>query len=220
MGEERKYVYNVGSPAIDSIRKNKLAAGPALEKLVKFNLNSPWLLMVQHPVTTIPESAYLQAKETLEAIRHFKIPTIILYPNADAGGRDIIAAINEYKNQPYLRIYKNLTRDIYLGLLKHAFALIGNSSSGIIEAPFFHVPVVNIGIRQAGRQRSTNIIDVAHKRSDIIKAIKKALFEKKFIRQVNKCKNQYGDGHASERIVKVLSNIKINANLIQKQIIY
>ncbi|MEM2251354.1 MAG: UDP-N-acetylglucosamine 2-epimerase, partial [Candidatus Hadarchaeales archaeon] len=94
------------------------------------------------------------------------------------------------------------------------------SSSGIIEAPSFHLPVVNIGTRQAGRERSVNVIDVGYNKEEILRAIKKALYDKKFLMKVRRCKNPYGDGKAAQRIVKVLAKIKITPSLLQKRIVY
>jgi UDP-hydrolysing UDP-N-acetyl-D-glucosamine 2-epimerase len=144
----------------------------------------------------------------------------LIYPNADAGGREMINMIHQYESRFFLKTYKSLPHSTYLGLLRNCSVLIGNSSSGIIEAPSFKIPVVNIGIRQQGRERSTNVIDVDHNKEQILLAIKKALYDEDFKRQVKNCKNPYGDGHASERIVKILSEIKIDRKLLQKQITY
>lgn len=178
------------------------------------------MILVQHPVSTQIEDAEEQIKVSLEVIKSLKIRTIVIYPNADAGGRRMIKSIEKYKRLPFISVFESLPHRDYLGLLNIASALIGNSSSGIIEAPSFKLPVVNIGIRQKGRERSANIIDVPHQRKAISKAIKKALTDKMFLRQVKKSTNPYGDGHASERIVKVISSIKLNNDLLQKQINY
>lgn len=132
----------------------------------------------------------------------------------------MIEVINRYKSLKHLKIVPNISHKDYLSFMRYAAALVGNSSSSIIEAPSFKLPIVNIGIRQEGRERSTNVIDVSHDKDVIVKAINKALYDKKFREQVKRCKNPYGDGHASKRIVKVLSTIKLDKNLLQKQITY
>jgi UDP-N-acetylglucosamine 2-epimerase (non-hydrolysing)/GDP/UDP-N,N'-diacetylbacillosamine 2-epimerase (hydrolysing) len=108
----------------------------------------------------------------------------------------------------------------YLGLMRSVDVMIGNSSSGIIEAPAFRIPVVNIGSRQQGRERSINIIDVAPHKDKILSAINTALFDKKFLKKIQKYDNTFGDGHAAERIVDILKKIELNESLIQKQITY
>ena len=162
-------------------------------------------------------------KETLEAIKHFGIQTIIIYPNSDAGGRKIVEQIKEYSHLPFIKSYKSLSQKDYLSLLKYASVMAGNSSSGIIEAPSFKLPVINIGKRQEGRERANNVIDVDYNREKIIKAIDKALYDKRFRKELKKCKSPYGDGKASLRIAKILSEIKIgkeNKKILEKKIAY
>src|SRR3989338_7502965 len=130
--------------------------------------------MVQHSITTEPELAGKQVRKTLEALKASKIQTIIIYPNSDAGGQEIIKAIKSYKSLPQFHIFKNLDHPTYLSLMKHAAVMIGNSSSGIIESSSFKLPVVNVGMRQEGRERATNIIDVPNDKKKIEAAIKKA----------------------------------------------
>jgi UDP-N-acetylglucosamine 2-epimerase (non-hydrolysing)/GDP/UDP-N,N'-diacetylbacillosamine 2-epimerase (hydrolysing) len=108
----------------------------------------------------------------------------------------------------------------YLSLMKSVDIMIGNSSSGIIEAPSFQLPVINIGSRQQGRTRSVNILDVQPERKKIIQAIDFALHNKAFLEKVHTCKNQFGNGTAAQKIVKILKEIPLNEKLIQKQITY
>jgi len=220
LGEEKWHIFVSGAPALDRILKKQVTKLSELVKKYKINKNQPLLLVAQHAVNAEALNAAGQMKVTLEAINNFKLQTIVIYPNADAGGRSIIKVIKKYIKHPFFKIFNNIPHKDYLGLLNIAAALIGNSSSGIVEAPSFKLPVINIGNRQKGRERSINVIDVPHDKNMIIKAIKKALFDKKFREQLKKCKNPYGDGHASERIVKILSSIKLGNRLLQKQITY
>ena len=162
----------------------------------------------------------MQIRETLEAVRELEYQTIILYPNVDVGGREIIEHIREYEHIPFIKVFKSIPQEEYFSLLKVASVIVGNSSSGIIESSSFKLPVVNIGIRQEGRERSSNVLDVRHDRNEIIKAIKTALFDKGFQRQVEKCNNPYGDGRVSERIVNILKTIKLDKNLLEKKLTY
>ena len=220
MGEKTQNVFLVGAPGLDTILKEKLISKNKLAKKYNLDLDKPLLLLVQHSVTTQIDKAGNQMRKTLSAIKKLKLPTFIIYPNSDAGGRAIIKEIKKNKHLSFIKVFKNLPHGLYLSFLKQASVLIGNSSSGIIESSSFKLPAVNIGIRQDGRERSTNIIDAPHDKKFILKAIKKALFDEQFRRKVKKCKNPYGDGQASKHIVKIFSVIKINKKLLQKQITY
>lgn len=132
----------------------------------------------------------------------------------------MIDVIKKYENRPIIRTFRSLPRDKYLALMNTASVMVGNSSSGIIEAPSFKLPVVNIGIRQEGRDRAENVIDVDHDKEQIKTAIRNALKDKNFLTRVKNCPNPYGDGKASERIVAVLRKTKITPDLLRKRITY
>jgi len=219
MGEDPSRVFVVGAPALDTILSARLPEPSYLSKKYGINLSEPLLLVLQHPVVTEYEDAARQIRETMEAIMELRLQTIVIYPNADAGGRKMIKVIKEYEKYPFIKSFKSIPYEDFLGLMKIASVLIGNSSCGIIEAPSFHLPVVNIGSRQTGRERSTNVIDVGYDRKEIVRAIKKAL-DPEFRKRVKRCKNPYGDGKASERIAKILSEIEITSSLLQKKICY
>lgn len=220
MGEESSRVYVVGAPGLDEIVNTELFSKKEVEKIYHLDLSKPVLLVVQHPVTSEVNKSSLQMKNIIEAIRKIGCQTIIIYPNADAGGRRMIKVIEEYQDYPFIQIYKSIPRKDYLSLMKYVSVLIGNSSSGIIEAPSFHLPVVNVGTRQKGRERACNVIDAGYNEMEIKKAILKAIYDKKFREDMKKCKNPYGDGHTSEKIVKILAIIKLDRKLLQKQITY
>lgn len=220
MGEDASKVFIVGAPALDTILNERLPSSAKISKKYHLNLSKPILLVIQHPVVTEADEAASQIKKTLDAIVKLKHQTILIYPNADAGGRRMIKVIKKYEGCFFIKSFRSIPYADYLGLMKVASVMVGNSSSGIIEAPSFHLPVVNIGTRQEGRERSTNVINVGYNKNEIIKAIKKALHGKKFRAKVKKCKNPYGDGKASQRIVKVLSTVGITPKLIQKKITY
>jgi UDP-N-acetylglucosamine 2-epimerase (non-hydrolysing)/GDP/UDP-N,N'-diacetylbacillosamine 2-epimerase (hydrolysing) len=220
MGEDPSRVFIVGAPSLDTILNEKLSKKTELAKKYRLDLSKPILLVLQHPVVTEADQAATQIKETLDAIVELGQQTIVIYPNADAGGRRMINMIKKYEKNPLIKSFKSIPYVDYLGLMSVASVMVGNSSSGIIEAPSFHLPVVNVGSRQIGRERSTNVIDVRYCKKDTVKAIKKALYDEKFKERVRKCKNPYGDGKAAERIAKVLVEIKITPKLLQKKITY
>jgi UDP-hydrolysing UDP-N-acetyl-D-glucosamine 2-epimerase len=188
--------------------------------MYNLELSKPILLVIQHPVTGESNEAGTQIRETMEAVREMGYQTIVIYPNADAGGRKMIKVIEEYRKYPFIQIYKNLPHKVYLSLMKIANVMIGNSSSGIIEAPSLHLPAVNIGTRQKGRERADNLIEVDYSRDQIKKAIRKAIHDKVFRGSLKKYKNPYGDGKTGLRIANILSKIKIDDKLLQKRITY
>jgi len=220
MGEDAWRVHVVGSPTIDFILNEPLIPTENLTERLGLDLSQPLLLLVQHPVTTQVEEAPKQMRETLEAIVEVGFPAILIYPNSDAGGRKMIEVIKEFGKYPFIKAFKSLPRTEYLSLMKVASVMVGNSSSGIVEAPSFGLPVVNIGIRQEGRERARNIIDVEHSKSEIVKAIKRALTDKKFLAEAKKSESPYGDGKAGPRIADILSKIEITPQLLQKKITY
>lgn len=220
LGETEGNVFVVGAPGLDNIKNTEYISREDMNK--KFGLEDGKIfLMTQHPVTTERDKVEEQIRETMDAIVEFGEQTIITYPNSDNGGREIIKIIEEYRAKySFLKVFKNLSQVEYLSLLNIADVMIGNSSSGIIEAPSFKMPVVNIGTRQQGRLRACNVIDVDYGSENVKNGIKKALYDEEFIKSVEKCVNPYGDGRASNRIAKILSEIKIDRNLIQKRITY
>lgn len=216
LGEEPWRIHTVGAPGLDTILNTKLLLKEELVEIYSLNANEPLLLVVQHPITTQPEAAADQMRTTMEALKELNMQTILIYPNSDAGGLSMINIIKEYEHLhlPFLQTFKSLPHIDYLSLLHIADVLIGNSSSGIIEASAFNLPVVNIGIRQEGRQRSENVIDVHHDKDMIVKAINIPLKLKL------PCVNIYGDGTAGLRIANVLAGLEINQKLLQKKITY
>lgn len=220
MGEDPKKIYVVGALGIDDIFHKNFLSRKKIEKKYSLDLSKPALLVIQHPVSTQDNDASLQMQETLEAIRELKYQTIIIYPNTDAGGRRMVKVIEKYRKYPFIKIFKNIPRQDYISLLNATAVMVGNSSSGIIEAPAVHLAVVNIGPRQDRRERSENIIDVSCNKQKIKEAINKAIKDKNFRTKLAQCKNPYGNGRAGEKIVKILESIKINKELFQKKITY
>jgi len=220
MGEDPSRVFVVGAPGLDQILHESLPEREDLEERYSLDFSDKVLLIVQHPVTLEVDQAAKQIRETLEAVSSFQYQTLVIYPNADAGGRAMIKVIKEYEHLPFIRTYKSIPHEDYLSLLQHSSILIGNSSSGIIEAPSFGIPVVNIGSRQKGRQRGNNVIDVGYNRLEISDAIKIGLNDEKFREIVNIKYNPYGDGTSGERIARVLYSLPVNDEVLQKRITY
>jgi UDP-hydrolysing UDP-N-acetyl-D-glucosamine 2-epimerase len=220
MGEESWRVFIVGAPGLDSLLNETAADIVKTAKKFDLDLQKPILIVLQHPVILETISPSDQMRKTLKAVSDLGYQTLIIYPNADAGGREMIEVILEYARIPHIKTFKNIPRKDFLALMKTASALIGNSSSGIIEAPSLGLPVVNIGSRQDKRDRGENIIDVGYESEQIKSAIKKAINDKDFQEMAKNSSNPYGDGKAGERIAQILSNIKIDKKLLQKTLCY
>jgi len=219
MGENPDFVFHTGSPSIDEVLKNKITQKSELERKYKFQITGNEIILLQHPVTTELDKTRIQINETLKAIIRLKKMTIVIGPNLDSGSDIIMKTIIKFsKKYDFIKFYKTFPRSDYLGLIKNCGVLVGNSSSGIIEASLFKKPVVNIGIRQRSRERGHNVIDVEHfNQKSIYHAIKKSLgLKREKLRDIS----IYGERNVSKKIVKQLEIIKLNSKLIQKQITY
>lgn len=219
MGEPPENVYLTGAPGLDSILNQKLHDSNELSRRLGIDLRQPRILLLQHSVSTLADAAGSEMAETLAALAELGHQTIVIYPNCDAGGRRVIDKLRELA-APWLHVFQNLDHTTYLSLLAGVDVLVGNSSSGIIEAPALHVAVVNVGPRQEGRERSAGILDVPHERGAIKKAIQVVLQNADFRAQVRESSSVYGDGHASDRVVEALGRLQATPRLLQKQLTY
>jgi GDP/UDP-N,N'-diacetylbacillosamine 2-epimerase (hydrolysing) len=220
MGEQKKRIFKVGALTIDTIYSKQLLSKKEVFEKYKLNPEKRTFLVVQHPITTLKDAGFSQMETLFEVLDTLQKQTIMLYPNCDAGGQKIIKLIEKYEKKPYSHVFKNLPHEDYLSIMQFSDLMIGNSSSGIIEAPSFKIPVINIGDRQKGRTRTENIIDVKPDKEQIIETIDYALTNEDFKKKVKTCKNKFGDGKSSEKIVEILKDLKIDEELIKKQISY
>ena len=177
LGEQRFRVHNVGNPGLDRLVKTKKLSQSQLSKNLNFELtkDEPYIVLIQHALSSEVDQAYQQMKITLEAVKQMGLKTIISFPNSDAGGMEIIRAINEFERLPFIYTAKNIPRLEFVNLLRGAACLIGNSSAGILEAPLLKIPVVNIGNRQKSRLKPKNVVDVGANKKQIISKIKNEL---------------------------------------------
>lgn len=219
LGEEEFRIHNVGAPQIDELVSGMYSSLGEVEKTLCLDLTDKYILVVLHPVTEESRKAREQAEVVIRALNRFDVPKVVIMPNNDAGTNDIKYAIEKNKKGDY-HIYANLSRQNYLAILKNAACIVGNSSSGLLEAPTFCVPAVNIGRRQMQRYRGHNVIDVDFNYEDIIDAIERASSSE--FRQWLKenIDNPYGDGHSSARILDLLLTTKIDDRLLIKQLTY
>ena len=218
MGEEPWRIHTVGAPGLDRLATTEPLPRAALARELGLPEAGPWLLVTFHPVTLEYRDTAAHIDELLAALEKTDGFIVITYPNADTAGRLIIERIEEFagRHPRRCRHAKSLGERLYLSLLRHADLMIGNSSSGLIEAPSFGLPVVNVGSRQRGRLRGANVIDVEPSREDILRGIEAAQ-ALPFRVRARAAANPYGDGHAAPRIVEILRSVPIDVRLVQKR---
>ena len=217
MGEEAWRIHMVGSPHLDSIRTMDFLSREDLARELGLPERGPWIVVTFHPVTLEYRETAAHVEELLAALDKAEGTLVVTYPNADTAGRTIIERLEEFAvAYPRARLVKSLGERRYISLLRHADLMVGNSSSGIIEAPSFALPVVNVGTRQQGRLRAGNVIDVGCRREEIFRGIEAAL-RPEFRNRLRGIANPYGDGHAAPRIVRVLREVPLDRRLVEKK---
>ncbi len=217
MGEEPWRIHATGAPGLDRLAALATLSREELARALDLPDARPWLVVTFHPVTLEHGDTGAHVDELLAALDKVEGTRVVTYPNADTAGRTIIRRLEEVAARDrHVRLVRNLGDRLYLSLLRHADAMVGNSSSGLIEAPSFGLPVVNVGSRQQGRLRGPNVIDVPPERDAILRGIEAALAPGLRARLAG-APNPYGDGHASGRIVRVLREVELGARLVQKR---
>jgi len=217
MGEEPWRIHTTGAPGLDRIRRSELMPRHEVAASLRLPSDGAWLVVTFHPVTLEYRDTERHVDELLAALGKIEATLIVTYPGADTAGRTIIERIEDFAGRhPNVRLVPSLGDRLYLSLLEHADAMVGNSSSGLIEAPSFGLPVVNVGSRQAGRLRGANVVDVELERDDILRAIEAALAPDVRPR-LRAMPNPYGDGAAAPRIVKALRELELTPSLTRKR---
>jgi UDP-hydrolysing UDP-N-acetyl-D-glucosamine 2-epimerase len=201
LGESPQRVYNVGAIGIDNIAKLPLLSREDLATSIGHSLENPFFLITYHPVTLSSVSEEKQLRQLFEALDEFPdVTPIFTLPNSDSGGRSIIELIQSYaEKRSDARVFTSLGQLRYLSAVKEAAAVVGNSSSGIIEAPSLGTPTVNIGIRQKGRESAQSVLHCKESAQSIRTALEKTLTEE-FQRTCKTYTNPYGDGQTSDKI--------------------
>jgi UDP-hydrolysing UDP-N-acetyl-D-glucosamine 2-epimerase len=216
MGEEEWRVHRAGAPSLDHLRRSKLLAREELERKLQVDLTVPAMLVAYHPVTLAQDTTE-EAGELFAALDEIRGQILFCYPNADAGSRSLIERTKTFlAKHGHGQLFTNLDAITYWSLLRHVSTLAGNSSSGIMETASFALPTVNIGMRQQGRERAHNVLDTAAERNAIRKAIEKAQ-SREFRNSLMGMANPYGDGHAAEKIVEVLTTVPLGRGLLIKR---
>lgn len=223
MGEEPWRVHACGAPGLDRFRTLRYLSRAELGERLGLVLRGPTLLVTFHPVTLDLGAVEGHVDELLAALEGLLEETggdvVLTYPGADAGSHRVIERVSRFaEGRPRARLVQSLGDDVYASLLREADAMVGNSSSGVIEAASFALPAVNIGDRQRGRLRARNVIDVGHGRAEIAAGIRKALTPE-FRRSLAGLTNPYGAGHAAPRIASVLAEVELGPRLITKRFV-
>ena len=214
LGENPRFIYNVGSTAIDSIINIVPMDRSELEKALQFKFLQKNLLITFHPVTLECQASGRQFNELLKALHDLgsEIGLIFTKPNADPEGREIIRLIDDFVSSHSNAVtYTSLGQKLYFSLIKYVDAVVGNSSSGIYEVPSFKKPTVNIGDRQKGRLMASSVINCAPEKSEIEKAIREA-----FVKDCSDTVNPYGDGNSSAKIIQIIKSIDDYKSLLKK----
>lgn len=217
LGENPAMVFLSGCPSIDIVRNSdKKITQHIIDKYKgsgsEIDINSPYIVILQHPVTTEFEKQINQIKETIDAIQKIDMQKIWLWPNIDAGSDHISKSLRIFrdnKKSNKVHFFKNFKPEDYIKLIANSKCLVGNSSSGLREGAFLGLPVINIGTRQNGREHGRNVVTVSNKSSLIVDAINKQLEIKKY--EIDK---RFGDGYSGKKIADILSKVK---TVVQKK---
>jgi UDP-hydrolysing UDP-N-acetyl-D-glucosamine 2-epimerase len=223
MGEDPASVHVVGCPRIDLVAEiasgnGHLGSSEWLDREgvgAHITLDEPFLLVSQHPVTTEYGQGEEQIVETLMALHELHMPTIMLWPNADAGSEDISRGMRKFREKfrpQYIRFYKNFPIETYVRLMVSCACAIGNSSAPLREGAFIGVPAVNVGTRQQGRDRADNVVDAGYDRREIVGAVRRQLAHGRYASS-----HLYGDGGAGVRIAGILADTPLR---VQKRLSY
>jgi GDP/UDP-N,N'-diacetylbacillosamine 2-epimerase (hydrolysing) len=218
MGEQDFRIHVVGAPQLDELIEGKVTPKPELWKKLGLTENKPTIMVLQHSVTEEFERAGEYMTQTLRAADSFDAQIIVVQNNSDAGSGLAAQAIVENRT-PKMKVFPNLAREEYAGLMASVDVLVGNSSSGLLEAPSFKLPAVNIGNRQIGRLQGKNVINVPHETEAIRKGIAQAL-NPEFKASLADCANPYGDGKSAKRIADLLEQTPIDEGLLVKRLTY
>jgi UDP-hydrolysing UDP-N-acetyl-D-glucosamine 2-epimerase len=215
MGEEPWRVHRAGAPSLDHLRKGKLLSKPEVGQKLQIDLTSPTAVVAYHPVTLLSDMN-AEAEELFTALAEIPHQLIFFHPNADAGSRDLRERIRSFLAvRGNGQLFVNLPAIEYWSLLQQVELMIGNSSSGIMESASFALPTVNVGMRQQGRERATNVLDAEPIAESIVQQVEKAT-SPMFRASLAGMTNPYGNGHAAERIVEVLTTLPSRERLLLK----
>jgi UDP-N-acetylglucosamine 2-epimerase (non-hydrolysing)/GDP/UDP-N,N'-diacetylbacillosamine 2-epimerase (hydrolysing) len=216
LGEQEFRIFTTGAPQLDDLNRDFRAKTVTIAGR-PVDLTRPYILLMQHPVMVEKEEAAAQVAASVEACLTTSMPIVWIYPNTDLGYTDIVAVIDKYRTHPGITALANVERDVFMTLLANCAVMVGNSSAGILEAPTFKVPVVNIGNRQRGRPQAGNILNCDPARDAVAGAIRRALTDAAFRARAAQAVNPHGDGRSSPRNCQLLRDVTLDRRLLDKE---
>jgi GDP/UDP-N,N'-diacetylbacillosamine 2-epimerase (hydrolysing) len=220
-GEEPFRVHFVGHAGLDRIRTAPSMAPEALAEALEIKaVTPPYIVIVQHPVSSQISEAGVQMRETLDAATGLGLQTFVSRPNSDAGGREMIRIIETYHDRPNIHIFKHIPDKLFVNLLRGAAVLIGNSSLGLLEAPFLRLPAINVGKRQTARHHAGNVFFVPHNRKAIVEQVRAILEDNVLQERIRHCVNPFGDGHTGPRVARLLAETPLDGGLLNKDLTF
>lgn len=218
MGEHEFRTFDVGNPALDRIEAVPELSRADLADELGFDItDGPFLVLLKHPLSSERAQAGTQMETTMEALADLALPTVAVHPNTDPGSEEIIDILAEYEDEEFVSVHENFERDLFVNLLRHATALVGNSSAGILEAPFLSLPAVNVGNRQTGRTNAGNVVYVDHDVDEIVETIQRLTDDTRRAELLEQTDTTYyGDGNSGPRIADALADIDLDSELLVK----
>jgi len=210
--EDEFRVFYSGNPALSNIKNTEFISKLEISKYLDFDIkNNNYIVLIKHPLSSEEDDAYEQMKVTLNALEKFCLKNnykvIGSYPNTDPGSYGILKAVKEFQNKSFIKFFSNIPREYFINIMRNTSLLVGNSSMGILEAPFYKIPVVNVGNRQQGRLNAGNVKFVNHSLDEIYDAIEEGCLNIKYRFNVSNLISPYGDGNAPEIICEKILEI-------------
>jgi UDP-hydrolysing UDP-N-acetyl-D-glucosamine 2-epimerase len=219
LGEEPWRVSVVGAPYVDRILANEYTKDhELLSNKYGLDVEKPFVLILQHSDTYHPDESYSQMVSILEAVSKTDFPAIVIYPCSDQGYQGVIDAISEVRGNSQFKIFNSIDSFDFLGLQSLSELIIGNSSAGVIEAPYFALPFVNVGSRQDRREKDVNVIEAGITVDSIMTAMEKGL-NSKLRNNLRNALPVFGDGTANKKIYEILKNVELGKKLFHKRVI-
>ena len=219
MGEEKWRVHTVGIISLKNLKKQKILSNTKIEKSFNLDLKLKTLLVTIHPTTLNDLNLKNDIQNVLKAIKKTNMQAIFTYPNSDHGHETIIKLISVFcKNSKKYIFLKNLSAYLYPSILKKCFAMVGNSSSGIVEAASFKMPVINIGTRQDGKIHGKNVVNSDYSYRSITRAFEK-ISSKSFLKSISNIKNLYEPNMTPKEIFNLIEKLIKKPNLLKKKFV-
>jgi len=220
MGENKERVFIVGDSHLDAIVDKQFTSADILVNKYDLRGGEPPIIVLQHPETSRYSDHFSVMCETMDAVLSQKRRTLVIYPCSDQGYGQIIQAINRYRSHPLVSIYKNIDASDFWGLLAISHVLVGNSSAGMVETPYFPIPSINIGERQKGRLCASNVIHCESSRSKIEDALRQIEDDFEFHQQVERCERPFGEGGAGAKIASTLEVVDLDGSIFEKRLAF